>query len=319
MVEQEQQNPSPISQSIQVGRSGLNLDATTSQVQQGELTFAMGAVIEGSDGNKVTYQNELGNEICSYLPTGYNVVGAKGVLEKNLIFFLLANPTTGMSEIGTLDVNACKYTTFANAVCLGFDINVPIFSIVVKETNCGTEVYWTQPGQPPRYVNLSNPPYTTVTDGCTTTVESSIDCNKMNIFPNFTIPYINVTSVDGDGENDAGTYQFAVQYANALTEPYTAFYNPTNPIPLFDPLKVTQDFNYKVGKSISLEIKGIDITGFYDYINVAVIKTVNNITSVQLVGTYQITQTTHTISYTGQSLKNLTIDDIFENNLQGLP
>jgi hypothetical protein len=74
------------------------------------------------------------------------------------------------------------------------------------------------------------------------------------------------------------------------------------------------NFNYNVGKSIVLNINNLEDTGLYKYINIAVIKTVNDITSVELVGTYDIDSYNKTITYTGQNVTQirLTVDDIFE-------
>jgi len=95
---------------------------------------------------------------------------------------------------------------------------------------------------------------------------------------------------------------------------YTSYYSVTNPTPIANPQITTADFNYPVGKSIDLEISNIDVNGTFQYFNLAVIKTVNAITSVELVGTYFIDEATKVITYTGQNVTQirLTINDIFE-------
>ena len=53
---------------------------------------------------------------------------------------------------------------------------------------------------------------------------------------------------------------------------------------------------------------------FFQYFNIAVIKTVNDISSVELVGTYAIEGSTRTITYTGQNQTPiiLSLNDIYE-------
>ena len=112
----------------------------------------------------------------------------------------------------------------------------------------------------------------------------------------------------------SGTVQFAIQYCDSVGNPYTSYYSITNPTPIADPNITTQNFNYPVGKSVIIEISNLDSTGEYQYFNIAVIKAINNITSVELVGTYYINDTVKKITYTGQQVDNirLSINDIFE-------
>ncbi|MFN9905065.1 MAG: hypothetical protein ACK56F_02925, partial [bacterium] len=112
----------------------------------------------------------------------------------------------------------------------------------------------------------------------------------------------------------AGTYQFAIQYCDANSNPFTSYYSVTNPTPIADQSITTPNFNYQVGKSIELTVSNLDSTGLYDYFNVAVIKTVNAITSVELIGTYFIDGPSQVITYTGQNKTDirLTINDILE-------
>jgi len=310
MAEQQ----SPISLNPKEAKIGLSLDSTTSSIPQGMLSYALNAQVENFDGNQVTYQNETGSVLCTNFPTGYTVVHTKNIIERNLIVVFLVKDDETTSEIGVVDTTTCLYTAKINAPCIGFSKNTPILKSVYKVTNCSTELYWANPER--RYIDLDNLPFVEeVVEGqCEREITDEVDCNKMRVQPDFLIPQISITDVDSDGELVAGTYQFTVQYANLMGEAYTSFYSVTNPLPIFDPNKITQDFNYTVGKSIDVNITNIDQTGFYDYFNLAVIKTVNNISSVELVGTYKIVRDTQLITYTGQNKEQirLTIDDVFQ-------
>lgn len=290
---------------------GLNLNGTNQQVGQGEVTWAVNAIVENFNGESISYQNEQANILCASPIQGYRVIGQRNIIEKGIIVLWLVNPDTGDSEIGTIE--DCEYSTKINAICLGFDINYPILKTAVKITNCTIEVYFTDGLNGRRYIDLLNLPFVEE-DGCPPTITTAIDCNKLEVQPNFAIPSLEVLEVDTDGDLTAGTVQFAIQYSNALGEGYTSYYSVTNPLSLFDINKITLDFNYGVGKSLDVKIDNLDISGYYDYFNLAVIKTINNIASVELVGTFQITSSSRIVSYTGQNKESikLTVDNIFE-------
>lgn len=300
-VPPEAQQPQSVKDNIVFGAVGMNMDASISQVRKGELTYALNATIEGYNGNQINYQNELGNEKCFQFPQGYKVCGHHNIMEKDVIVFFLCNPSTGDSEIGIGNPIDCSYTTVYNNKCLNFSLDHPIYSCVHRITNCGYEIYFVDNYNEDRYLDFSNVP-------------SPGDCNSLSLKPNVSIPIIDIVSIDNNGELTAGTVQFAVQYCNVDGEPYTQFYSITNPIPLYDGFKITPDFNYSVNKSIKINIRNIDTSGVYDYINVVAIETVNNISTPKLIGTYKIELSNKTISYTGAVKTNvrLTLNDIFQ-------
>lgn len=322
------QGTSNVRQEYNLGRIGLDMDSSVNQVQKGKLSYALNAALENFDANSVSYQNEPSNELCLNFPAGYHVIGNHFIQEKNKHIFFLANPETGDSEIGYMDNNDCVYHTLcsetttgetvcANSPCLNFDINYPIHKAVHKITNCTTEVYWTDGLNPRRYINIEQVPYITTYTGdqnCDPIVEAVLDCNKLKVQPNFSIPSIEVIDTPVGGDLVAGTYQFAIQYCNASGDGYTSYYSVTNPTAIANTDITTPDFNYRVGKSIELSIGNIDITGYFQYFNLAVIKTINNGTSVELVGTYSIEEKVTTVTYTGQNVTQipLSLGDILE-------
>ncbi len=102
---------------------GMNLDSLTSQVGEGEVTWALNANVQSFDGSRFAYTNELGNQLCTTFKPGFIVVGQPYyIIEQDIIIFALYNPTTGESEIG-------KVTSF-NKDCLG---------LISKEKDCGCE------------------------------------------------------------------------------------------------------------------------------------------------------------------------------------
>ena len=312
----EEQPKGNIRQEYNNATIGLNLDQTLNQIKPGTLTYALNAALENFDSSSVNYQNEQGNELCVTFPKGYILIGTHFINEQNKHIFYITNPDTNDSQIGYMDNNDCIYNTLVDAVCLNFSINHPIHKTVHKITNCTTEIYWTDGINPRRYLDINNVPKLLQTGStlCDPIYSDEVDCNQLKLQPNFSIPQIAVTDITTGGELVAGTYQFAAQYSDAAGNPYTSYYSVTNPTPIADPFVTTVNYNYTVGKSIILNMTGLDTTGQYQYFNLAVIKTINGITSVELVGTYFIEEANDRITYTGQNKTQirLTINDIFE-------
>jgi hypothetical protein len=314
MAEEKQQ--SNIRQEYNNANIGLNMDQTLNQIKQGTLTYALNAALENFDSSSVNYQNEQGNELCVTFPKGFILIGTHFINEQNKHIFYITNPETIESQIGYMDNNDCIYHTLVNATCLNFNINYPIHKTVHKITNCTTEIYWTDGLNPRRYLDINNVPKLLEPGStlCDPIYSDEVDCNQLKLQPNFSIPQLDIKDIITGGELIAGTYQFAIQYSDAAGNPYTSYYSVTNPTPIADPFITTVNYNYPVGKSIVVNVTNLDVTGQYQYFNLAVIKTINGITSVNLVGTYFIEQVEDQITYTGQNKTEivLTIADIFE-------
>jgi hypothetical protein len=314
MAEETQQGN--IRQEYNSATVGLNMDQSVNQIKPGTLTYALNAALENFDANSVNYQNEPGNELCVSFPNGYSLIGDYYIQEKSKHIFFLTNSSTAQSEIGYMDNNDCIYRTLINADCLNFSINYPIHKVVHRITNCATEIYWTDGINARRYMDIDKIPYITeiVPNTCDVIVTNELDCNKLKIQPDFSIPQLEVVDVVSGGELLAGTYQFAVQYSDISGNPYTSYYSVTNPCPIADPGVTTVNFNYNVGKSIIVNVSNLETSGQFQYFNLAVIKTINNVASVELLGTYYIDNLFRKITYTGQNVTNirLSIDDIFE-------
>jgi hypothetical protein len=306
-----------ITQEYNVASSGgINLDNSIAQIAKGTLTYALNASIENFDANSISYQNEPGNELCLNFPKEYRLIGTHFINEQSKHIFFLCNSDTEDSEIGYMDNNDCLYHTLVNAKCLNFKINHPIHKVVHKITNCSTEIYWTDGFNSRRYLNIEDIPYilTPNSDLCDPTFTKELDCNQLKIQPNFQIPELSINDVVNGGDLIAGTYQFAIQYCNAIGDGYTSYYSVTNPTPIANTQIVTLNFNYPVNRSIVIDIANLDVSGYFQYYNLAVIKTINDISSVELVGTFFISDSSNQITYTGQNvtLIRLAIADIFE-------
>ena len=309
MAGEETTSKGNITNNYNAAQTGLNMDNTIGQIAKGSLTYALNANVENFDSNSINYQNEEGNELClgseNGIPQNFVVIGNHFIPEQGKHIFYLVNPLEGLSQIGYMLNNNCEYITILADTTedpyLAFNVNNPIHKVVHRITNCTTEIYWTDGLNPRRFLDLDNVP------------TSDID-NRLKVQPNFSIPQLNVVEIVTGGELIAGTYQFAIQYCDALGFGYTSYYSVTNPTPIANTRVETLDFNYPVNRSIKLDISNLDLTGYYEYYNLAVIKTINNIQSVELVGTYYISSATKELTYTGQNQTQirLSINDIFE-------
>lgn len=302
MAGEETTNASNIKMNYTAAQLGLDMDSSVSQVKKGKLTYALNANLANFDSTSVNYQNEEGNELCLNFPEDYVVIGKHYIQEKSRHIFFLVNPITHSSEIGFMDNNDCNYETLLNANCLNFNINYPIHKVVHRITNCETEIYWTDGLNERRYLDLDNVP------------TGDNICNKLSLQPVFNIPQINIVNTVIGGNLTAGTYQFAIQYCDAQGFGYTSYYSVTNPVSIGDPDITTTNYSYPVNKSIEIGISNLEVNGYYKYYNLAVIKTVNSITSVELVGTYYIEGSEKNYTYSGQNVTQikLSIEDIFE-------
>jgi hypothetical protein len=296
------QQQSNISPNYNAAQTGIDMDKTLGQITKGKLTYALNANVENFDSNSVNYQNEEGNEFCLEFPSGYTLIGKHYIQEKSKHIFFLVNAATGASQIGYMVNNDCVYHSLLSAECLSFDVNYPIQKVVHRITNCTTEIYWTDGLNSRRFLDIDNVP------------TSGDICNKLSVQPDFSIPQLSVVEVTTGGELLSGTYQFAIQYCDSQGFGYTSYYSVTNPTPIANPDITTAEFNYPVNKSIRLNISNLEVGGYYEYYNLAVIKSINSITSVELIGTYLINSTSDQITYTGQNQTQirLSLNDVFE-------
>ena len=298
-----------------VARLGMDMDSSAAQVIKGKLSYALNSVVENFDSNSINYQNEPGNIHCLEFPQDYILIGRYFINEQSKHIFFLTNPLTGNSQIGYMVNNDCEYHALVSDPCLGFSVNSPIHKVEHRITNCTTEIYWAD-NVARRYLDIDNLPYKLLsgTALCDPIYSDKIDCNQLKVQPNFSIPEVSIVEVTTGGDLTSGTVQFTAQYSDASGNPLTAYYSVTNPCPINNPFTVSVNYNTPVGKSVSVEVGNLDLSGQYGYFNLAVITTVNNIPTPSLVGTYSISGITKEISYTGQNKESiqLSMNDILE-------
>ncbi len=300
---------------------GLNTDSHESQIKKGQLTFANNAVVESWDGKLVTYQNERSNYKKIEFESGMFPIGIFHITNIDRVVYFLTNGDS-KHQIAYTDNESSSYTVLLEAPCLNFSVNHPIHQVVVKNTNCGVEIYWTDAYNKMRYLNFEDLPFKEIPDPNNDfkkiKVVGDVDCNKLLAQPTFRIPRVVTQEVVEGGRTVEGSYQFVVQYANSRSESYSQFYNITNPISISDADRASLSFNLETSKAIRLKVEKLDTSGLFDYFNLVVIENINAISTPKLVGTYPITSDTQEVLFTGQTNTSiqLSMEEIFQKYLK---
>ena len=162
---------------------GMNRTKTPHLMSEGEFSFQLnGASYSESGADRYSLTDEHSNILALKFADGFKFVGGRNHVVRDTTYIFLTNPTTGVSEIGTIANNRdfeepedqltdCKdcnprVTPLENRVqqphqqyntlltdacqvetkegpCLGFSVDHPIIDIVIKEQNIGTKIFWT--------------------------------------------------------------------------------------------------------------------------------------------------------------------------------
>jgi len=313
---------SNINREINYTRVGLNTDNIIDQIQKGYVTDCLNGIILSWDGHSLSYQNEEGSVFCLNIPKDYVVIGREYIPQLNEVLYMLTNPITGNSLVGYVLNNNCKFEILLDDSIPGSDllklsIDHPILKFEVKTTNCSTQVYFTDAFNPRRFLDFNNLPWKDLLVGGILVPQiGQIDSNKIKVQPNFKVMHITPTEESVGGNVVEGTYQFAACYSDISSNKLTAYSSASNPVSIFNKGIISPNFNDITNKAISIVIDNIDTSGLYSYITLAVIKTINAITTVEFVGNFSIQSDTYKYTYTGNEASGanikLTITDILE-------
>lgn len=134
----------------------------------------------------------------------------------------------------------------------------------------------------------------------------NIDCNTLKWYPEVSYPQITTKESEG-GQLPAGVYQFASAFATSKGIELTNYKSATNPFHLFSKT-ITDVTNYDTGKAINIEITNFEKVGRYQYINIAVIKTINGVTTIERIATLPISKKV-SYTYTGNN-KAVSLDEV---------
>jgi hypothetical protein len=330
---------------------GMKLSKHQSELAATEFSLLVNGNIQSSNGDVLIVTNEQSNLLCSYFKPNYKVIEVLPINVQNRTIFFLVNSLTNQSEIGYIDniyyddendlqlnckncnkplkeeelntkLELCTYNTIVNNPCLNFNINYPIistYSIGVDidtglQDNDNTTIYFTDFLNKRRYLNISDYPKVVTGYGdCNQPIYSEeLDCNAIKIVPEYKDPCVSYIDTPIGGSNKAGVYQIATTYANISGEALTDYSTISNPISLSSlQRQITVNTDYDTNKSIKFTLSNVDTQ--FNWINIVVVKTINQLTEAFIVATLPINSDTLTYTYTGDSFqkeKRITLDEL---------
>lgn len=143
-----------------------------------------------------------------------------------------------------------------------------------------------------------------------------LDCTKIRLFPKVSHICVEPGPVVPGGNLRAGTYQLAVAYADQNGERATRTFAASNPVSVFNPTyTVTDQLDYPTGLAVKFFIKDLD-SSLYKFIDVFVIATINNTSSVKQFSSIDISSLSNgTLEYVVSDFekgKDVTIDSVLQ-------
>jgi hypothetical protein len=307
---QDQQNKFTIS-------GGLNKSSDRLGLDKKEYIHLKNGFPSSENSDELFIQNAPSNKFCLNLPEGFIVINKPVfVKERKLNILCILNPSTKESEIGFFHFETCIYEKIINAEGLNFNINYPIKG-TYKIIDCNLTFYFQDGFNPDRRINLDKLPYKKEIDetGCViTSFPLELEIGQINIQNDLLPPIVKISSVEETGALYSGAYQFAVAYSNSVGNELSSYYSKTNIVPIYkDSINLGwtgvegSDSNVLTSKSIILSFENLDTR--YDYINIAVIKTIQGSPAYEMVATIPTGSKSYT--YTGrETTKFLTTDQL---------
>jgi hypothetical protein len=227
------------------------------------------------------------------------------------------------TPLETLIPKPCTlYKTITSAACLNFNIDYPV-RIAYDIIDCSLYLYFTDYYNERRFIYLKEDAnkdlkvwkeFHTITglDNCGAPIYSTVlDCNKIKIQPNLMPVCVSFIDEIPSGGLIAGTYQFFTALATPLGKAMTEYSPATNEIPIFN-REITLKTNYQTNLGISIQISGYAYNTIHKYYNIVVAKTIDNVTSYELVATLPLN--TQNFNYTGldPALERLSENDVYQ-------
>lgn len=125
-----------------------------------------------------------------------------------------------------------------------------------------------------------------------------INCDAIRWYPEVSYPTIETTQTEG-GTLKAGVYQFFTAFATSKGIQLAGYKATSNPFHLFTKT-LTEETDYDTGLAINVKISGFGEIGRYRFVNLGVVKTINGVTTYEMVRTLPISPVIN-YTYTGDS------------------
>lgn len=242
---------------------------------------------------------------------------------------ILTNPLEDTEQI-----EGCEYITLLSDECngcLNFDTKYPIKKIEIKGEKYFKTLYWTDNYNPPRFIQLHNLEQykykgeevcgeiicdesleiesPTQIEDCVT----CLDCEKLRIHKQYSIPHIEATSIQFGGNLRRGNYEFLIAYCDRLGNELSEYFSITTPINIFDKnsyILTQPQIADQTNFSIALSVSNLDRR--FHFYKVVVVQTtdVNGEVSQYEEGIHPISDTS-VLYTTDVGKKTISLQEIF--------
>ncbi len=278
---------------------GMNKDVDPQTLKEGGYINAINSRLNSHEGSQPFVSNEPSNFSC--LNLALTTIGAVKLPSGKFAIFSTDN---FQSEIGLFDERTCSYTRTVRSTCLGFKTSHLMRGVGKINYDETESVYFTDGLNPRRVLNFDDVPYkyTLKDDDCHTKVfTDELDCDELLVDKKISYPRLEI-KLGTEGKIKNGSYQAALAYT-INRQVATDWLGVTFPVKIFD--------HAPAGRSLEVTLSNLD-TDFDGYA-LAIIYTVDGVTSVDKIGTYLTSETTITISDVGPTAINntlMTLDEI---------
>ena len=330
MAEESMKDKSGAGKFITSLGKGINTDVSPDVQPDGTYRWALNAIAESEEGDLGFLTNEEGNYTCDSLDPEWVIIGHVYIGKDEAVIFQapksnsVTAPNYGWGRISRVKSD-CSITNIITASCLNYKVVHQIQATYRVRKGCEIAIYYTDNFNKVGYINIdalddylaegqeqyiANNPNTYMNDAYDSNGDPIWDCQKLSLFPDFSMPCIEFVRIDTAGNLISGVYQFAIQYLDqdlnesrwtTITQPIPIYKDPitkSDSIKGDSPTQVNPDGTVdfvQTNKSIVLRFTNLDIS--YSFIRVAVIPSTYGIGAPQ--GAYIV----DTISFSGTEIE----------------
>lgn len=198
--------------------------------------------------------SEYGFELKTTIDTSSRCCGIIRLDSTSYALFLAPSISGNPSKIQKINLETNTVEDVIENEELSFNINSPIYGTSTVNYKNERIVAFASKTNKLKIINIDNP-------------EEKI--NKLDVFPNFSIPTLTIQSIEKGGDLQIGSYFFVTRYKSD-TGQITPFQIISNPVRLYNALKEEEDNS---NKQIKILLSDIDIN--FDSIEIACVKNIN--------------------------------------------
>ena len=316
--------------------TGLHNDNNPLDQPQGCHRFALNAVNEAKDGQKLNLSNERAALLATLIPEGHYILGDR-YLEDNTTALIITNPTTGHSEIGLVHKDEV-YRTVVSTNVLNLRISHQCDTTYRLRRGKERVLYWVDGFNRPRSFNFErefdyyNNLYKTYLKGGgdpNTYPGEKFEESAFDLIKSYkSVPSFTDVDVVEVGSIVPGSYNFSIQYVDNDLNP-TEWITTSNTVNIYNDAvdgayyKIRGSRNVNNGyqqfdpanKSIRLTITNLDTD--FPYYRIAIIVDTNVLGQPTQVFASDVQSTSNSVFlYSGNNsaLTQITLEDILIKN-----